>query len=89
MNFSDLIGALGTTLIIISYFRVQTGRTDPGRLEYSLSNGAGAGLVLISLWFDFNLASFILEAFWLTISVYGTYRWFRAQDRPATACKSA
>ena len=87
--FSDLIGALGTAMIITSYFRIQTGRTEPTSLEYSVTNGAGAAFVLISLWFDFNLASFILEAFWLTISVYGTYRWFRAQDRPATACKSA
>jgi len=38
---------------------------------YSLTNAAGALLVLISLCFQFNLSAFIIEFFWLIISLYG------------------
>jgi hypothetical protein len=31
----------------------------------------GAGLVLISLFGEFNLSAFLVEFFWLIISLYG------------------
>ena len=38
---------------------------------YSLINGLGALLILVSLFFNFNLSSFTIEVVWLLISAYG------------------
>ena len=72
----DVIGAIGVTMIIAAYFALQAGRLKTG-LPYSLLNGVGAAMILYSLIFDFNLAAFLVEFFWLAISLYGIYRSLR------------
>ena len=72
----DVIGAIGVTMIIAAYFALQAGRLKTG-LRYSLLNGVGAAMILYSLIFDFNLAAFLVEFFWLAISLYGIYRSLR------------
>jgi hypothetical protein len=37
-------------------------------------NAVGAFLVMVSLLFDFNLAAFLMEAFWFLISLFGLLR---------------
>jgi hypothetical protein len=39
----------------------------------------GATLVMISLSPEFNIAAFVLEAFWFLISCYGVVAWIRAR----------
>jgi hypothetical protein len=46
-------------------------------LSYSMANGFGAALVLVSLWFNFNLSAFVIEIFWLLISLLGIIRGIR------------
>ena len=46
-------------------------------MAYSFFNALGAGLVLISLWIDFNLSAFIVEGFWVLISMVGIYKSFK------------
>lgn len=76
IDLHDLVGAVGVTLIVVTYFALQSGRLATG-LRYSILNGAGAALILYSLIFDFNLAAFLVEFFWLAISLYGIYRSLR------------
>ena len=70
----DLIGAAGVVIIIVTYLLLQTGRMDSRKAPYSVLNAAGSGMIIVSLWFDFNLAAFIVEFFWLVISLYGIVR---------------
>lgn len=70
----DLVGNVGVALIVGSYLLLQLGRLAPTGLRYSLLNAAGAGLVLVSLWWDFNLSAFVIEAFWVGISGVGIVR---------------
>ena len=72
----DLVGTFGVGLIILMYLFLQFGKIESGDPLYSVCNGVGAALVLFSLWFDFNLAAFIVEFFWLLISLYGIGRYF-------------
>lgn len=72
----DVLGTIGVAMIIITYVLLQTGRLQSTQLSYSLLNAFGAALVLISLYYSFNLSAFIVEAFWLIISVYGIVRYF-------------
>ena len=79
MDFAyyDVIGSIGVAFVVGSYFLVQIGRlsTDQGR--YSIMNGLGALLILFSLYFEFNMSAFLIEAFWVLISVIGLVRYYR------------
>jgi hypothetical protein len=45
-------------------------------LTYSVTNAVGAALVLFSLYFEFNVSAFLVEFFWLLISIVGIVRYF-------------
>ncbi len=76
MDYSvpDLVGTLGVVMIIGSYLLVQVGRLNAISVVYTLVNALGALFVLISLYFDFNLSAFLIELFWLLISLVGLLR---------------
>ena len=70
----DIVGFVGVAFIVATYFMSQVGRMDVSKPLYPALNGLGALLILFSLYFTFNLASFVIELFWLTISVVGLTR---------------
>lgn len=72
----DFAGNVGVALILVSYLLLQIGKLRSTNLSYSLMNGAGAALVIVSLVFDFNLSAFVIEAFWVLISLIGIARYF-------------
>ena len=76
----DFIGNIGVFMILTAYFMLQLNRIDSRTLIFSLMNFSGAFLILVSLYFDFNLSAFIIEFFWLLISLYGIYRWLRTSS---------
>lgn len=69
--WSDLVGNIGVFLILLSYVLLQLEKLQSTQLIYSALNAIGAVLVLVSLAFTFNLSSFIIEIFWLIISIFG------------------
>lgn len=73
MDFAwfDILGTVGVAIIILAYILLQTERLRSDQLAYSLMNAVGAALVLVSLWYAFNFPSFVVEFFWLAISLYG------------------
>ena len=75
----DVLGALGGLLIVGAYFLLQLDRLDVRSLVYSAVNALGAGLILFSLAFDFNLGAMLVEAFWLLVSLMGIARSLRAR----------
>ncbi len=70
-TFYDFVGSIGTFVIIGTYLLLQFGKIKSETLAYSLLNAAGAGLILISLVYSFNFSAFIVEFFWLLISLFG------------------
>ena len=76
MNLSwfDVTGFAGVVLIVIAYLLLQLNKLPSTASAYSLLNALGALLVIISLLFDFNLAAFLMEAFWFLISLFGLLR---------------
>jgi hypothetical protein len=77
MNFAwyDVLGTLGVFVIVVTYLLLQLGRIKSEQLIYSLLNGLGAAFILISLYYEFNLPSVIVEAFWLVISIFGILKY--------------
>jgi len=71
MSWYDIVGTLGVAIIILTYVLLQIERVRSDQLIYSLLNAIGAALILVSLYFDFNLPSVVVEFFWLLISLFG------------------
>ena len=67
----DLIGSLGVGIIILTYIALQLEKIRSETLLYSLLNAVGATLILVSLFYSFNFSAFIVEFFWLLISLFG------------------
>ena len=67
----DFAGNIGVALMVLGYLLLQAEKIRSRDLSYSVMNGAGALLVVISLLYRFNLSAFLVESFWFLISVYG------------------
>ena len=67
----DILGTLGVAVIIITYVLLQVERIRSESLYYSLLNAVGASLIIVSLCFNFNFPAFVVEFFWLLISLFG------------------
>ncbi|MGD2127696.1 MAG: hypothetical protein PVJ33_03545 [Lysobacterales bacterium] len=72
--FHNVVGNAGVVLIVGTYLLVQLRRMSATELPYIVANGLGALLILYSLWFEFNLSAFLIEATWLLISIVGILR---------------
>jgi hypothetical protein len=78
----DIAGTVGVILIVVTYYLLQIGRMRSDSLVFSVSNAVGAALILVSLLFEFNVSAFLIEFFWLVISIVGMVRYFRGRGMP-------
>jgi len=76
-TFPDFIGLVGVGMILFTYGALTLEKMDPKGWMYSAGNGIGAVLILVSLFYSFNLASFVIEIAWLAISLYGLWKVWR------------
>ncbi len=82
MNFAwyDIIGSVGVATIIGTYVALQIGKISSEQISYSIFNALGASLIIFSLLFNFNFSAFIVEFFWVLISIYGIIKYFLKRD---------
>ena len=73
----DIFGIAGVILLVITYLLLQVNRLPSTGLAYSLLNAIGASLIILSLLANFNLSAFLMEAFWVLISLIGVVRYMR------------
>lgn len=78
----DFIGLIGVSFVVGTYFLSQVGRMNVNRPLYPALNGLGALLILYSLSHTFNAASFVIEIFWLGISLVGLVRALLKRNQP-------
>lgn len=77
----DIIGTLGVAIILVAYVLLQIERLRSDAVLYSVMNAVGAVLILVSLWYEFNFASFLMEFFWLVVSLFGIGKYFVRSNR--------
>jgi len=80
ITLPDIIGLCGVALLITTYGLLQFDRIDPKGFWYSFNNMCVAILVTVSLVYNFNLASMVIELFWFLLSVYGLWKWRKKND---------
>jgi predicted membrane protein len=77
LDIYQFLGFVGMIFIVYGYFLLQAGKCDNNSLKFQFINLIGAILLLISLFVHFNLGSFIIEVFWIVITLYGIYKIIR------------
>ena len=78
-GWPDFVGNLGVLAVLSAYFLLQTGRLGAEALRYSALNALGPVLITVSLLYNFNLSSMMIEIAWFTLSVLGIVRALRAR----------
>ena len=78
----DAIGMLGALMVVLAYYLLQLERIDPKSLSYNMINLVGGIFLFFSLCFNFNLASLVIEIFWIGASMIGLWKYWR---RPAVS----
>jgi len=73
----DFVGNVGVVLLILAYLLLQLNRLESSNIAYSVLNAVGAGFIVLSLWGNFNLSAFVIEGFWVLISLIGIVRYLR------------
>jgi len=85
LNYSwyDLAGNIGVLMMVIAYLLLQLEKLSSSAVSYLLLNATGAILVILSLLFHFNLSAFLMEVFWLLISLFGLAKPLFARGKAA------
>ncbi|MBS0432694.1 MAG: hypothetical protein JSS21_09870 [Proteobacteria bacterium] len=71
IEWPTITGIVGTLLVLLAFFLLQTRKLHGNGVIYQLLNAIGAAAIIVSLFYAFNLASMVLEIAWLLISLYG------------------
>ena len=74
-SWYDFAGNVGVAMMVFVYLLLQIGKLRVNDLSYLLTNAIGAALVLFSLLYSFNLSAFLVELFWLLISLFGLIKY--------------
>lgn len=85
LTLSDLFGILGVIVIIIAYTLLQFEKMDAKDLGFSVLNTLGAFLIIISLLYNWNLSSFLMETTWIVISIYGIIKYYKGKKKGGDA----
>lgn len=70
-NIAHIVGFLGMIMVVLAFYQTVSGVWSPQGHLFNVVNLCGAVLLLVSLLVHFNLGSFIIEVFWIGISVKG------------------
>ncbi len=84
----EALGLLGATVYSVSYVLSAYDRLPSQSPLYYLSKLVAAVLVLISLSQNFNLASAVIQIFFVTVSVIGIFRHLDARRRSRAYAQS-
>ena len=77
----DIIGVVGVSFVLITYYLLQIEKIDSKGFWYSFLNLFGAVLIMYSLMYNWNLASIIIEIFWIVISAYGVWKYLKRERK--------
>ena len=74
MTWADAFGVFGVLLILIAYALATLKKLPPEGAQALALNLIGALLILVSLAYDFNLSSVLMEGAWALVALVGLTR---------------
>ncbi|MGE0260140.1 MAG: hypothetical protein AB7H71_02655 [Alphaproteobacteria bacterium] len=74
LSIYDIAGFVGAAIIVVAYFAVQQRWLNALDWRFPAANMLGSLLILVSLWFEWNFPSVVIEIFWVMISLMGLVR---------------
>jgi len=74
LSIYDLAGFIGAAIIVSAYFAMQQRWLNALDWRFPAANLLGSLLILVSLWFEWNFPSVVIEIFWALISLMGLTR---------------
>ncbi len=77
LDWVDVVGSTGTLMVVAAYFATQMRYLNSDDLLFPVVNLGGSLLITFSLFFNFNLASALMEFFWIAISIFGIVQGLR------------
>ncbi len=81
LTIVDAVGSFGALIVVAAYFATQMRLMNSDDLAFPLVNLLGSVLIVYSLLQNFNLASMLIEGFWIIISIIGIFQHFRLRSR--------
>lgn len=75
-----ILGLLGAVIVLVAYFMLSAGRLGSDGYTYPLMNMLGSIGVIVSLLWQWNLASFTINSVWVLISLIGIWRIWRKRS---------
>jgi hypothetical protein len=73
----DIVGFAGAAIFVAVYFANQQRWLSSEDWRYPFANLIGAVLILVSLLYEWNFPSVVIEVFWAVISLYGMAKSWR------------
>ncbi|HTV87921.1 MAG TPA: hypothetical protein VME41_02795 [Stellaceae bacterium] len=70
----DVVGFAGATIAIVAYFMNQQRWLSSENWRFPAANLLAASVILVSLVFEWNFPSVVIEIFWAAISLWGLIR---------------
>lgn len=67
----NLIGFAGAAVLMAAYFANQQRWLSSEDWRYPALNFVGSAMIFVSLWFEWNFPSVVIEVFWAAISLWG------------------
>lgn len=83
-SYVDAIGTFGTLIVVAAYFGTQMRFINSDDPIFPMLNLCGSLLIAFSLYYNFNLASALMEFFWILISLLGIRQAIRAGRNAAS-----
>jgi len=77
ITWIDYVGSVGTLMVVVAYLLTQMRKLHATDLAFPIINLLGSLLIGASLYVNFNLASALIEFFWIIISLFGIFQYFR------------
>jgi hypothetical protein len=77
LTFADLVGSIGTLIVTAAYFATQMRVLNSDDILFPTANLVGSLFMAYSLVYAFNIASALMELFWILISIAGIINYLR------------
>ena len=80
MNFSEIMGSLGVTILLLAFVLNMLKIIKTESLSYLLLNFIGAGVACFASWLIPYFPFVILEGVWAVVSLVSLLKFFRIVD---------